>query len=179
MSEALTPVTVRIEPDDVASGFRCGKHALDDYFARHALANDHEGIGVAYVLRRAPDDDPALPRVLGYYTISMATLESAGAARVLGKRLPKYPMPAALIGRLASDERARGLRVGETLLMDALARAVEVSRVIACLGVIADAKDEGAEAFYAKYQFATVQAEGWPRRMFLPIETARAVLDET
>ena len=50
---AATP----IEPADATSGFACGKHALDDYFARHAVANDQAGIGRAYVLRRG-DDDP-------------------------------------------------------------------------------------------------------------------------
>ncbi len=44
--------TSRIEPAAAASGFRCGKHPLDDYFKRHALANDRDGIGCAYVLRR-------------------------------------------------------------------------------------------------------------------------------
>lgn len=41
-------------------------------------------------------------------------------------------MPVALIGRLAVDERARGGRLGETLLLDALARVVEASQLIAC-----------------------------------------------
>jgi hypothetical protein len=34
--------------------------------------------------------------------------------------------------------------------------------------------DEHAERFYAKYDFVTVMSEGWPRRMFLSIGTARA-----
>jgi hypothetical protein len=54
-------VTSRIDPEDTRAGFHSGKHPLDDYFARHALANDREGIGRAYVLRRADDDEPGLP----------------------------------------------------------------------------------------------------------------------
>jgi len=69
---------------------------------------------------------------------------------VIGQELPGYPMPVALIGRLAVDERARGRRLGESLLIDALERVVAAAEILACLGVIVDAKDEGAERFYEK-----------------------------
>jgi hypothetical protein len=36
--------------------------------------------------------------------------------RFLRKKLPRYPIPVALIGRLAVDERACGRRLGERLL---------------------------------------------------------------
>jgi GNAT superfamily N-acetyltransferase len=166
--------TSRIEDADAKSGFSCGKHALDDYFARHALANDRAGIGRAYVLRRAAGDSPKLPPVLGFYTLSMAAVESAQLAPTLQAKLPKYPMPVALIGRLAIDQRATRRGFGEALLMDALRRVVDVASVLGCVGIVVDAKDEDAERFYAKYDFVTVAADVWPRRMFLPIATARA-----
>jgi hypothetical protein len=106
--------TVRIEPDDAASGFSCGRHPLDDYFRRHAVANDRSGISRAYVLRRGDSDPPELPDVLGFYTLSMALAESTSVAKVLDAKLPRYPMPVALIGRLAIDTRAQGRRLGET-----------------------------------------------------------------
>ena len=37
-----------------------------------------------------------------------------------------------------------------------------------------DAKDEDAEHFYQKYDFVTLDASSWPRRLFLPIQVARA-----
>lgn len=104
--------TTPIEPADAKSGFSCGKHPLDDYFARHAVANDAAGIGRAYVLRRSDDGDVSLPAVLGFYTLSMAHAESEHVARVVARKLPKFPMPVALIGRLAVDRRA-GRRLGE------------------------------------------------------------------
>jgi predicted N-acetyltransferase YhbS len=104
----------------------------------------------------------------------MALLDGADAAKVLAKKLPRYPMPVALIGRLAVDERARGRRLGEMLLIDAVRRVVDAAVIVGCIGIIVDAKDEGAEQFYAKYDFVTVHAEEWPRRMFLPMETAKA-----
>ena len=168
--------TTRIEAGDTRSGFRSGVHALDDYFTRHALVNDVAGVGRAYVLRRSDADDATLPEVLGFYTLSMAQIESKDAAEVLKKRLPRYPLPAALIGRLAVDERARGRRLGECLLIDALRRVVDTAAHIGCVGIVVDAKEAGAGAFYAKYNFVEVEDLGWPRRMFMALETARSAL---
>jgi GNAT superfamily N-acetyltransferase len=177
MTEPATPtyLTRRIGPADPACGFRCGKHPLDDYFRRHALPNDQGNIGLAYVVDASLDDVAAgLPTVIGFYTLSMAAAVSADVASVIAKKLPRYPMPVALIGRLAVDDRARGRRLGEALLLDALLRVITAADIIGCLGTIVDAKDEDAERFYSRYDFVTVDASSWPRRMFLPIDTARA-----
>ncbi len=169
---------VRIAPCDAQSEFRSGVHALDDYFRRHAVRNDEAGIGRAYVLRRSGDDDPAWPAVLGYFTLSMAVVEAVDVETALGRRLPRYPMPVALVGRLAVDHRVRGKHLGEQLLAEAIARAVEAAEVLGCVGIVVDAKDERAEAFYARYEFVTVHGPTWPRRMFLAMATARAALGE-
>lgn len=158
---------------DAASGFRCGEPRLDEYLARHAFANDQAGIGCTYVLRKSETDDPTFPPVLGFYTLSMATVVPEAVAARMARRPPRYPMPVALIGRLAVDERARGRRLGESLLMDALRRANEASELLGCIGVIVDAKTEKAERFYEKYDFVAIAAETWPHRMFLPIGVAR------
>ena len=107
----------------------------------------------------------------------MASVASAQVSGVLERKLPKYPMPVALIGRLAIDHRAQGRRLGEKLLMDALRRVVDAANLVGCVGIIVDAKGDHAERFYAKYDFATVTSDGWPRRMFLPIGTARAAFE--
>lgn len=170
-------VTVPIEADDASAGFSCGKHSLDDYFRRHAASNDAAGIGRTYVLHREAQPGNSLPRVLGYYTLSMAVAAAAQVSGVIKKKLPRYPLPVALVGRLAIDQRAQGRRFGELLLMDALRRVVDAAAIVGCVGVVVDAKDDDAERFYAKYDFSTVAAEGWPRRMFLPIRTAQAAFE--
>jgi predicted GNAT family N-acyltransferase len=167
-------ITTPIELADADAGFSCGKHPLDDYFVRHALANDQNGICRAYVLR----SEAELPRVLGFYTLSMASVESARVSKVLEKKLPKYPMPVALIGRLAVDRRVQGRRLGEKLLLDALRRIVDAATLMGCTGTIVDPKDDDAERFYGKYDFVTVTVDAGPRRMFLPIATARAAFKD-
>ena len=168
--------TRRIERADPPCGFTCGKHPLDDYFRWHAFANDAAGIGRAYVLPRGPEDAATAPAVLGFYTLSMALVASAEVAPHLTDKLPKYPLPVALIGRLAVDERATASRIGERLLVDAMKRVVDAAELVGCVGLVVDAKDESAEAFYAKYDLASLETGSWPRRMFIALATRRAAL---
>jgi hypothetical protein len=129
---------------------------------RHAVTNDRAGISRAYVLRRREGDATELPAVLGFYTLSMAVIESVSIAEVLAMKLPMYPMPVALIGRLAVDQRAHGRRLGETLLLDALHRVVDAAGLVGCTGII-DAKDDGAERFSsATRRWSEVWFLRWP-----------------
>lgn len=172
---APAPRTVRVQAEDAASGFHCGAPSLDEFFARYACSNDQRGIGRTYVLKCPPEAAATLPRVLGYYTLSMTAISAPLLAAAAVEKLPKYPMPAALIGRLAADQRSRtsGLRVGETLLFDAFARVMAAAENVGCFGVVVDAKNETAEGFYRKYDFITVEESRWPRKMFISIGTVR------
>ncbi len=165
-----TYATESITESDTRSGFRSGVHALDDYLARHAVGNTTQGIGKTFVLRGTGEE----PAVLGYYTLSMAELKADNLADVLKMRLPRYPLPVALIGRLAVHQDAQGRGVGAQLLGDALRRVVDAAAHIGCVGVIVDAKDAKAEAFYRKFAFTALADNGWPRRMFLPIKVLLA-----
>ena len=149
--------TRAMAPGDSTCGFRSGSRPLDDYFRRHASPNDAGDIGRAWVIEASAHDTAAgLPQILGFYTLSMAAVTSTAVSPVVARSLPRYPMPVALIGRLAVDERARGRRLGERLLLDALARIVDAAQLVACLGVIVDAKDSAAESFYSHYDFVSL-----------------------
>jgi GNAT superfamily N-acetyltransferase len=166
-------ITEALTKADVDAGFDCGEPALDEYFRRHALGNSERGIGRAFVLR-SPDGDGMLPPIIGFYTLSMAHLERESLPDVHRKKLPRYPMPVALIGRLAVDRKAQGAGFGRALLRDAIDRVVNVSSAIGCLGLIVDAKNEAAETFYRGNGFLPVgSSSGWPRRLFRAIDSLR------
>ena len=76
---------------------------------------------------------------------------------------------ATLLRRLAVSNEFRGQRVGETLLMDALHRSLNLSKQAASAGIIVDAKDDSAVSFYAKYGFLRLPKV--ERRLFLPMGT--------
>jgi predicted GNAT family N-acyltransferase len=67
-------------------------------------------------------------------------------------KLPRYPvMGATLVGRLASDLSFRAQGIGELLLADALKISLVMSRKIASIAVLVDAKDESAHRFYSGF----------------------------
>lgn len=164
--------TVRIGEEHLDSGFSCGEPALDRFFAMHALPNDRRGIGRTFVLERSTDDAATWPWVIGFHTLSMANAPARALPGETGAGLPRYPLPVALIGRLAVDRRAQGHGIGQRLLADALARVAVAGQHVACMGVIVDAKNAPAVRFYERFGFEVLDGgEAWPRRMYLPIAT--------
>ena len=89
--------------------FDCGQPPLNEYLLRYARQNDDNNIAKAFV---AVDDDN---RVLGYYCISSASVEFKELPEDIVKGLPHYPVPAALIGRLACDKSIQGKGLGARL----------------------------------------------------------------
>lgn len=109
--------------------------------------------------------------IVGFYSLSSHTLALEDLPPDFAKKLPRYDaIPAALIGRLARANRARGQQVGETLLLDAINRILAAAHAVAVHSLLVDAKDERAAAFYARYGFRPFPLR--PSRMFLLAATA-------
>ncbi|EXJ15835.1 GNAT family N-acetyltransferase [Imhoffiella purpurea] len=161
---------MRIEPFDPAlherREFRCGHPALDDYLRRYASQGQRHHLVRIYV---ALDD---ADRVLGHYSLSAASLSHAELPEADARRLPRYPVPAVLIGRLASDTGARqsGLRIGSRLLVHALRQALRAAETIGVQCVIVDSKPDSAD-FYRRFGFVPLQREGL--KLYLPIATIK------
>jgi len=146
------------------SVFSCGEPALDAYLQRQASQDIRRRVAQVFV---AVGDVPE--KIAGYYSLSAASFAKDELPPALAKRLPHYPVPAAVLGRLAIDREHQGRGLGETLLLDAIRRVVRASTTIAVYAIIVDAKNERAQAFYERYGFRTFASE--PRRLFLPLET--------
>ncbi|MFQ3613828.1 MAG: GNAT family N-acetyltransferase [Cyanobacteriota bacterium] len=122
-------------------------------------------MATVFVLTEPPDT-----HVLAYYALSAYTVAVSELEPDLAKRLPQYPqLPATLLGRLAVDQQHRGKGWGELMLMDALQRSLAASVQVASLAVVAEALDEQAARFYAKYGFQPVQES--PLKLYLPMKT--------
>jgi predicted GNAT family N-acyltransferase len=144
------------------AGFASGVEPLDRYLRVQAGQDSRRRVASCFVLTQA--DAPA--QVLGYYTLSALSIALVDLPSAIAKRLPRYPIvPATLMGRLATDSRNRGKRLGELLLFDACARVLKSE--IATFALVVDAKDVAAERFYTRYGFLNLSAGS--RRMFLPI----------
>jgi GNAT superfamily N-acetyltransferase len=168
--------TVALTTEDTASDFRSGVAPLDEFFRSQAGQNQRRNVSRTWVLRRSTEEGD-LPVVLGFYTLTLGAVERESLPEKVGKKLPRYPVPVVIIGRLAVDERARRRRVGERLLLDAQARALEIADSAGGIGVIVDAKDPDAAAFYGRYGYQILEhseQREWPKRMFLAMKTILA-----
>lgn len=151
-------------PKHDRAAFSCGVEILDAYLKKQAGQDLKKRTAVTFVL--TPDGTT----VAGYYTLSQYSVQLDEIPAAVAKKLPKYPMvPATLLGRLAVSSGFRGQGHGAALLMDALYRILQHSREVASAGVIVDAKDAAALAFYKKYGF--LELPRVDRRLLLPMGT--------
>ena len=162
----------RIEPLDKAhdrTGFASGAPELDRYLRELALQDIRRDVARVFVALR--DGSPA---ICGFYSLGAASFQREKLPAAQARRLPHYPVPAALLGRLAVDETMRGQGLGVFLLMDALHRVLLASQTLAVHALIVDARDEVAAAFYRKYGFIHFADDA--RRLLLPMNTLRQLL---
>ena len=132
--------------------FNCGQSKLNEYLKKYATQNMKKGYAMTFVATQSESQ-----KVVGYYSVSASSIEFANLPEDIKKGLPKYPAPVMLIGQLAVDCSMQGQGLGETLLMHALSRAIQISQEIAIYAVRVDASDEQAKKFYLKYSFIPLQ----------------------
>jgi ribosomal protein S18 acetylase RimI-like enzyme len=155
-----------LRSDHDRRGFESGVEALDRYLSERVGQDARRNIASCYVARL-----PEVPRILGYYTISMSGTSLEEFPAEAARKLPRYSsIPAALIGRLAVDRSCGGQGLGSALLLNAVTRAVRSD--IAAYAAVVEAKDEHAAAFYRHHGFTPLVGERL--RLFLPLgEAAR------
>ena len=144
------------------SRFDCGSKALDRYIRRQASQDTRRNVTRVFVA--IPEESN---KVAGFYTLSAGSIERDALPEKQAKRLPRYPVPVALLGCLAVDRRWSGQGLGSALLADALRRVVRASAAFAVYAVVVDAKDEQAQAFYEHFGF--IGLPGAKRRLFYPV----------
>jgi GNAT superfamily N-acetyltransferase len=151
------------------AAFSCEVAALDEWFHLRAGQDEKRNMARVFV---AIDDRRG---IVGFYSLSSFTLAITDLPPELAKRLPRYDLIlAALIGRLARDERVRGEGIGDLLLADAIRRVIGATRSLAVFAIVVDATDEKVAVFYRDFGF--VPFPNRPLRLFMPAsEAAEAV----
>jgi GNAT superfamily N-acetyltransferase len=164
VSEFRAPRVELLNVQHDRSGFTCGISALDDYFQNQAGQDARRSVTRVYV---AVDDITGA--IVGLYTLSATSIAWLDIPEHLARKLPRYPIPAALIGRLAVDRRFHKRNFGKYLLFNALDRIVALAQQIALFAVVVDAKDNAAAGFYVRYGFQPLSNRGL--RLLLPLAT--------
>jgi GNAT superfamily N-acetyltransferase len=145
--------------------FDCGEASLELYLHRYANQDIRRRINRVFVA--SPPDEPQ--RVIGCYSLSAGSLAAADLPEKFRHRLPRYPVPVALLGRLAVDRSYQGQGLGAVLIADALQRIALAGQVMAVYAVMVDALNETAAEFYRQFGFIPLPSQ--PLKLFLPMDT--------
>jgi predicted GNAT family N-acyltransferase len=149
--------------------FHSGVEDLDRYLHHQAGQDARRKAAAPFVLLNAARS------IVGYYTLSAYSVYLSELPDALAKKLPRYPrLPATLLGRLAIANSHRGKKLGGYLLMDALHRSWKATTQVGSVGVVVEAKDERALAFYRHHEFTSMP--GHPDKLFLAMATIEKAL---
>ena len=134
----------------VKDGFDCGIAELNQYLFRQVGQDVRKYYTALFVAVESITN-----KVIGYYTLSNASVNLDAVPLASRKKLPRYTeIPAIRLGRLAVDITAQGQGIGVQLLADAVVRSV--LNVSAWVFMTVDAKDNKACAFYKKLGFKSL-----------------------
>jgi GNAT superfamily N-acetyltransferase len=139
--------------------FDCGVQELNRYLQQFANQDQRRGLAKTYVL---VDGE----QILGYYSLAAHCVTRENLPPEL--RIGGYKeLPFLLLGRLAVDKRLQGKGYGDAMMYHVFKTTKNIAERVGILGMIVDAKDEKAAAFYQRFGFRRI--EGNKNRLVLPI----------
>ena len=148
------------------SEFQCGNEALDRWLVRYAGQSERRDAARTFVVTDAGV-------VIGYYALLAGELDHADATEQTRKGMSRhYPIPVAILARLAVDHRHQNRGLGATLLRDALRRVTLASEQLAVRAVVVHAIDQAAVGFYEHFGFRALSAT--PRTLMVTLAELRA-----
>jgi GNAT superfamily N-acetyltransferase len=134
------------------AAFDCGDADLNIYLQRYARRNHDSGGAKCFIAAPAT----AATRILGFYTLSPASLDYSRTPAVARKGLGRYDVPVFRLGRLAVDKSVQGRGLGGALLLRAAQRCMLVAREVGGVGLLIDAKNDHAAKWYSGYGAAAL-----------------------
>lgn len=143
----------RLDENHNWSSFSCGNEPLDRWFANHAWTAQRQDTARTFVL--IADDG----QIIGYYSLTMGSVEQASAPGRLVRGLPRHPVPIVLLARLAIAMSAQGQGLGMSLLFEALHRAALAAEHAAARLIAVDPIDDEARRFYERWGFRPVDGD--------------------
>ncbi|MHB1532770.1 GNAT family N-acetyltransferase [Acidithiobacillus sp.] len=154
------------------AAFDCGEAELNEFLRRHARQSHEKGGAKTFVATPIGDDK----RVLGFYSLSPASIDYAHTPALVKKGLARYDVPVFRLGRLAVDKTVQGHGLGGQLLLIAGHRCILAATEIGGIALLIDAKNERVAAWYKAY--GALPLLDAPRSLLLPLSIIEAALKE-
>ncbi|MDO9560269.1 MAG: GNAT family N-acetyltransferase, partial [Bradyrhizobium sp.] len=133
---------------------------------RRARANQVSGASRSFVV--CADD-----AVVGYYALASGAVSAATAPSRFRRNMPE-PIPVAVLGRLAIDQRWHKQGIGRALFRDSALRVMQAAETIGIRGVLVHAISDEAKAFYLAIGLSQSPVE--PMTLMITLTDLRATL---
>ncbi len=146
--------------------FDCGDKNLNDFLQHYARQSHLKSSAKTYLAIDNSDN-----KILGFYSLSPATIEYSNVPETIINRLGKYDMPVFRLGRLAVDKAYQGKGLGGQLLAAAIRRTYLASQQVGGIGLLIDAKNEQVAKWYVSY--GAVQLVERPLSLVIPFATVK------
>jgi GNAT superfamily N-acetyltransferase len=137
-----------LEAHHAIDTFDCGVASLDAWLTKHARQAAAVGSARTYVVT-----DRVQERVVGYHAVTVASVERDDATPRARKGMPRHPIPAVLLARLAVDRSVAGRGIGAWLLRDAMRRTLSVADAMGVRVLLVHAISDDARRFYERFGF--------------------------
>ncbi len=152
--------------------FDCGKPEMNLFLSRFAIKQAKLGLSRTLVL---PVDELVANKkpIAAYYSLAASTIYRQDIPSA--QSLPRYPVPVALLARLAVDVNYQGNRLGEKSLIYALRHVVRLcDEGLPAYGLVLDVLDDDALKFYQRFNFFRIFTND-PMRLFVPMNVLRKI----
>ena len=152
---------------DAVESFDCGQPALNQFLQRYALVNQMAHSAQTYVCCLGT-------QVVGFYSLSVGSVDVADAPTRVAKGLARYPVPVMILARLAVSLDHQGKGLGRALLKDALLRTAQAADIAGIRCLVVHAKDDTARQWYASWEFESSQTDAY--HLYLLLKDIKAML---
>ena len=160
-------VAIKDVPKAKLKKFDCGTEVLNEFLSQYSFKNDILGIGKTFVAFNINED------VIGYFTLAAAQVLFEDIPDNYRAKLPRYPIPALRIARLAVGKNLQGKGIGKWLLTQAFIKIIHVAEITGLYFIIVDAK-ETSKSFYEHYGF--IKFNDKELSYFLTVDTVRKAM---
>ena len=150
--------------------FDCGEPALNEFLRRHARQSHANGGAKTFVATPLGEEG----RVLGFYSLSPASIDYPRTPVLAKKGLARYDVPVFRLGRLAVDLTLQGQGLGGQLLMAAGRRCIRAAAEVGGVALLIDAKNDRVAGWYETY--GAISLLDAPMSLVLPLATIEAAL---
>lgn len=150
--------------------FDCGEEALNEFLRRYARRSHDLGGAKTFLAISDADNES----ILGFYSLSPASVAYAATPEVVRRGLARHDVPAFRLARLAVDLKFQGHGIGGQLLLAAGRRCISAASEVGGVALLIDAKNDKVAAWYGSY--GAVPMLDMPLTLLLPLTAMDAAL---